>query len=200
MDENTAQLSERSARSEWKGIAVTAFWITVVTAGVSMWLAEYRWIVQLGKSIELHLEPMFVTIIVLGIVWTIRAVYGYGRSSDITPMEASEYQILRKINGEMGGLPQDRLLRLTVAALFATVAYALKSSPGAVESLKVTIMTFWIPLGLYCVAAMWLYELSLFCLALALIAGIALGISNLSVPLAIVVGAVLIAAAIMNRR
>lgn len=194
-------LSECSARSAWKGILIAAVTGTGIAVGLNIWMAQKDWIGHfLNKSIEIHALPFLVSAVVLGVVWTIRGMLGFFRSSNVAPMDRNDYLCIRAIYGESSDIPSDRLTRWTIAVLLATGGYAIQAAPDAGDSIKISIFTFWLPLVMYLSAAVYAFDVTLFCLALAAIAALLWGISLLPVPLAIVVGAGIIAYAIYKRR
>lgn len=198
-------LSERSTRSAWKGLLITAVTCTGIAVGFSIWMAQENWVGHFNKSIEIHAFPFLASVVVLGIVWTIRGMFGFFHSNNVTPMDHDDYRYLRDtfagvFEESSGRIPSDRLTRWTVAVLSATGGYAFQAAPDAGDSIYISIFTFWLPLVMYLFAAVWAIDVTLFCLAIAAIAALLWGISLLPVPLAIVVGAGIIAYAIYKRR
>lgn len=193
-------LSERSAKSVWKEILIVAVTGTGVAVGLNIWMAQKDWVGHFNKSIEIHALPFLVSAIVLGVVWTIRGALGFFRSKNATPMNRDDYLCFQKIYGESSGYPLDRLTRWTIAVLLATGGYAVQAAPDAGDSMKISIFTFWLPLAMYLSAAVYAFDVTLFCLALAAIAALLWGVSLLPIPLAIVIGAGIIAYAIYRRR
>ena len=194
-------LSERSARSVWKEILITTVSGTGIAVGLNIWMAQKDWIGHFNKSIEIHAFPFLASAVVLGVVWTIRGTFGFFRSNNVAPMDRDDYLCLRDLYGESSDIPldRDRLARWTVAVLLATGGYAFQAAPDAGDSIKISIVTFWLPLVMYLSAAVFAFDVTLFCLALAAIAALLWVISLLPVPLAIVVGAGIISYAIYRR-
>lgn len=197
-------LSERSTRSVWKELLITAVTCTGIAVGFSIWMAQKDWVGHFNKSIEIHAFPFLASVVVLGVVWTIRGTFGFFHSNNVTPMDHDDYRYLRDtfrgVFEESSGITSDWLTRWTIAVLFVTGGYAFQAAPDAGDSIKISIFTFWLPLVMYLSAAVYAFDITLFCLALAAIAALLWGISLLPVPLAIVVGAGIIAYAIYKRR
>lgn len=193
-------LSERSAKSVWKEILITALVGTFVAVGLGVWMERKDWVGHFGKSIEIHSFPFIASAALLGVVWTMRGMLGFSRSSNAAPMNRDDYSRLSEIYAESSDLPRDRITRWTVAILFVTGGYAFQVAPGANETIRVSLFTFWLPLLMYLCGAVYAIDVALFCLGLAVVAGLLWGISLLPIPLAIVVGAGIIAYAIYKRR
>lgn len=194
-----APLSERSTRSVWKEILITAVTLTGIAVGLNIWIAQKDWIVHFNKSIDIHTFPFLASAVLLGVIWTIRGTFGYFRSNNVAPMNRDDYSRLREIYGESNDTPSDRVLRWTYAILAATAGYALQAAPDAGDSINISIFTFWLPLMMYFGAAVMAFDVTLVCLALATLAVLLWAISLLPVPLAVVVGAGIIAYAIYRR-
>lgn len=192
-------LSERSARSVWKEILVLSVAGTSIAVGLNIWMSQKDWIGHFGKSIEIHALPFLASAVVLGVIWTIRGTFGFFRSNNVAPMDRDDYLRLRDLYGESSDFPSDRLTRWTIAVLLVTGSYAFQAAPDAGDSTRVSIFTLWLPLLMYLSAAVFAFDVTLVCLALAAVAALLWGISLLPIPLAIVVGAGIIAYAIYRR-
>ncbi len=192
-------LSERSARSVWKEILVLSVAGTSSAVGLNIWMSQKDWIGHFGKSIEIHPLPFLASAVVLGAIWTIRGTFGFFRSNNVAPMDRDDYLRLRDLYGESSDFPSDRLTRWTIAVLLVTGSYAFQAAPDAGDSTRVSIFTFWLPLLMYLSAAVYAFDVTLVCFALAAVAALLWGISLLPIPLAIVVGAGIIAYAIYRR-
>ncbi len=193
-------LSGRAARNVWKGILIIAVAGTSIAIGFNIWMAPNDWVGHLNRSVEIHVLPFLVSAAMLGVVWTIRGALGFFRSNSVIPMDRDEYLRLQKIYGESKDIPSDRLTRWTIAVLLATAGYAFQAAPDAADSTEISIFTFWLPLVLYLSAAVYAFDVTIFVLALTAIAGLLWGISLLPIPLAIVVGAGIIAYAVYRQR
>lgn len=192
-------LSERSTRSVWKEILIQSVTTSGIAIGLIILMAHKDWVIHYNKSIEIHVLPSLTAAAIFGILWTIRGTLGFLRSNDLISMrETNDPYLLDVLRAELESSsgPTDRLTRWTIAISLATVGYAFQAAPEAVDSIKTSIFTFWLPLMMYLGAAAYAFDITLFCLADVAIMALIWGISLLPVPLAIVVGAGIISFAI----
>ena len=201
--ETTIPLRNRSAKGEWKSLLMGSVVSTLFAIGLILVFARNDWIGHFGKEkIEIHALPFLLSAVFLGVIWAIRSTRNFLRCGDATPMAQADYFLLREISFDdpTSPFPTDRLTRWTWAVLFASGGSALQAAPDAVDSIKVSLVTFWLPSVLYLSAAIYAIDVTLFCLALAAIGGVLWGLSVLSIPFAIVLVASIIAFAIYWRK
>lgn len=191
-------LRQLSARSEWKAILGLALGSMVIAVAMLFLFEKQNWIIKFGKYIEFQIFPVLTAVIMLGILWFIRAILGIRRCSNETFLDEKEYYLLNSIKSD--DLIKDRIKRYSVAILVVTVAAGLNASSGAPDTLKVSFVTEWLPVLLYISAGIFAFELLILGIALALAGLLIWGITSLPTSLAIIIGAVIIAYAIYRRR
>lgn len=186
-------LRQHSARSEWKFMLGLALALIAIAIGMLFFLESKNWVIKpFGKYIELQILPLSIAAIILGIIWSIRALLGIRRCTDEIPMAEKEYLLLESIND----LIKDRITRYSVAIILATIAASLNATHGAPDTIKISFFTEWLPALLYICAGIYAFELLILGMALALAGLLIWGITSLPTSLAIIIGAVIIAFAI----
>lgn len=197
-DEKTIALPQRSAKAEWKEILIMSIGVIVAALAIILWMSSSDWVGKFGKGIEIHSLPFLGSTVFLGLIWGIRSTRNYLRCSDATPMAQDDYLLLRRIEND-NPFESDRLSRWSTAVLLATAAVALQPAPDAIGSLKISILTFWVPLVMYLSAAVFAIDVTLVCLTLAVLGALVWGIFLLPTSVAVVLGAGIIAYAIYKR-
>lgn len=170
-------LRERSAKSAWKEIFLSALIILFVAIGFAIWMAKSEWIGHFNKSIEFHTLPIIASLIIFGVIWLIRAAIGFLRSNDRMPMDTDDYFIFYDICYFDQGrdFPSDWLARWTCAVLLASLAFMPMATADAPDSIKIDIFTIWLPLVVYLMGAFFVIHEVFFFAELALVVWLWLG-------------------------
>jgi hypothetical protein len=170
-------LSERSAKSAWKEIFLSALIILFVAIGFAIWMVKSEWIGHYNKSIEVHTLPIIASSIILSVIWVIRAAIGFLRSNDRMPMDTDDYFIFYDMCyfDKSRDFPSDWLARWTCAAFLASLAFMPTAASEAPDSIIISIFTIWIPLVVYLSAATFVIREIFFCAELALVVWLWLG-------------------------
>ena len=170
-------LRERSAKSAWKEIFLVALIILFVAIGFAIWMAKKDWIGHYTKSIEVHTLPIIASAIIFGVIWVIRGTIGFLRSTDHKPMERDDYFTFYGMCffDNTRDFPSDWLARWTCAVFLASLAFMPMATADAPDTIKISIITIWLPLVLYIFAASFVIREVLFCAELALVVWLWLG-------------------------